>query len=45
MINKSIDLICNIMSERHGVFTESFTISFSNAGKTENMPEFKLDIF
>ena len=26
------------MSKRQGVFTENFTIFFSNAGKTENVP-------
>ena len=29
----------NIMSKRHGIFTEDFTIFFSNAGKNEYVPE------
>ena len=45
MKNKSIDLIKNIMSKRHSIFTGNFTIFFSNAGKTGNVPEFKFDIF
>ena len=45
MRNKSIDLISNIMSKRHGTFTETFTILFLDAGKTGNVPEFKFDIF
>ena len=32
-------------SNRQDVFTENFTIFFSNAGKTENVPEFKLERF
>ena len=31
MKNKQIDHISNIMSKRHGVFTENFTIIFPNA--------------
>ena len=45
MRNKIIDLISNIMSKCHGTFTENFTIFFSNAGKTGNVPEFEFDIF
>ena len=33
------------MSKRHGIFTEKFTIFFSNAGKTVNVPEFESDKF
>ena len=33
------------MSKRRGIFTENLTIFFSNAGKTENAPEFKFDLF
>ena len=29
------------MSKYHGTFTENFTISFSNVGKTGNGPEFE----
>ena len=39
--NKQIDHINKIMSKRHDIFTETFTISFSNAGKTVNVPEFE----
>ena len=46
MKNKSIDLISNIMSKRHGIFTENFTtIIFSNAGKTGDAREFKFGKF
>ena len=37
------DHISNIMPKCHGVFNEIFTISFSNAGKTENLPEFEFE--
>ena len=33
------------MQKRHRVFTENFTIFFSNAGKTENVPEFRCNKF
>ena len=33
------------MSKYHGTFTENFTISFSNAGKTGNGPEFEFEKF
>ena len=33
MKNRSIDVISNIMSKRHGIFTKNRTIFFSNAGK------------
>ena len=33
------------MSKRHGVFTENFTIFFSNAKKTENVQEFEFERF
>ena len=39
----SIDLRSNIMSNCQGIFI--FTMFFSNAGKTGNVPEFKFDIF
>ena len=45
MKNKSIDLINNVMSKPHGIFTENFTIFFSNVGRTANVSEFKFDIF
>ena len=28
------------MSKCHGIFTKNFTIFFSKAGKTKNVPEF-----
>ena len=31
------------MSKHHGIFTENFTIFFSNAGKTGNLPEFEFE--
>ena len=43
--NKRIDHISKIMSKHHGTFTENFTISFSNAGKTGNGPEFEFEKF
>ena len=45
MNNKLIDHISKIISKRHGIFTENFTISFSNAGKTGNVREFEFDKF
>ena len=45
MKNKQIDLTTTVMSKRHGIFTENFTISFSNAGKTRTVLEFKFEIF
>ena len=45
MKNKRIDHISKIMSKRHDIFTENFTIFFPNAGKTVNMPEFDFDKF
>ena len=45
MRNEIIDLISNIMSKRHGIFTENFTIFFLNAGKTGSVTEFEFDIF
>ena len=33
----------NTMSKCQGVFTENFTVFFSNAGKAENVPGFKFD--
>ena len=45
MKNKSINYISNIMSKLHGIFTETFTIFFSNAGKTINIPENKYSKF
>ena len=41
MRNKIMDLTSNIMSIRHGIFTENFTIFFSNAGKTGSVAEFE----
>ena len=41
MKNKQIDHMSKIMSKRQGIFNENFTISFSNARKTGNMPEFE----
>ena len=43
MKNKRNDHIGKIVSKRHGIFTENFTILFSKAGKTRNMPEFEFD--
>ena len=40
MKSKWIDDIGKITSKRHDVFTENLTISFSNAEKTGNLPEF-----
>ena len=45
MRNKSIELIRNIMSIPHGIFTENLTISFQMQEKNGNMPEFNFDIF
>ena len=45
MKNKRIDYISNIMSKSHCFFTENFTIFFSNAGKTGNLPEFEFKKF
>ena len=45
MKNRSIDVISNIMSKRHGIFTKNRTIFFSNAGKIENLPESNLAYF
>ena len=36
MKNKRIFHVSNIMSKSHGIFTENFTILFSNARKTEH---------
>ena len=33
------------MLKRHDTFTENFTIFFSNAGKTVNVPELEFDKF
>ena len=43
MRNKRIDHISKIMSKRHGISIENFTISFSNVGKTENVPKFEFN--
>ena len=43
MKTKRIDHISKIMSKRHDIFTENFTILSSNAGKTLNVPEFEFD--
>ena len=45
MKNKRIVHISKIMSKRHDIFTENFTIFFLNAGKTLNVPEFEFDKF
>ena len=37
MKNKRIDHISKILSKRYDIFTENFTIFFSNAGKTVNV--------
>ena len=44
MQNKIIDLMRNIMSKGHGIFTKNFTIFFSNGGNTGNVLKFKFDI-
>ena len=41
MENKRIDHISKIMAKHHDIFTGNFTIYFSNAGKTVNVPEFE----
>ena len=43
MNSKQFDHVSIIMSKRHDIFTENFTIFFSNAGKTVNVPEFEFD--
>ena len=45
MKNKQIDHISNLTSKRQGIFTENFTLLFSNAGKTGNVPEFEFGKF
>ena len=45
MKSKWIDHISKIMSKCHDIFTENFTIIFSNAGKTVNVLEFEFDKF
>ena len=45
MKKKSIGIIRNIIPKHHSIFNETFTNFFSNAGKTENMTEFRFDIF
>ena len=45
MKNKWIDHVSQIMLKRQDIFTENFTIFFSNAGKTVNVPEFEFDKF
>ena len=42
---KQIHHISKIMLKCHDIFTENFTIYFSNAGKTVNVPEFEFDKF
>ena len=39
MKNKRIDHISKITSKCHGIFSENFTMIFSNAGKTGNVLE------
>ena len=45
MKNKRTDHISKIMSKRHDIFNENFTIFFPNAGQTINVPEFESDKF
>ena len=45
MKNKRIDHRSKIMLKRLDIFTENFTIFFSNTGKTVNVPEFGFDKF
>ena len=45
MKNKRIDHISKIMSKFHDIFTENFTIFFSNAEKTVNVHDFEFDKF
>ena len=45
MKSKRIDHISKIMSKRQNIFTENFTIFFSNAGKTVNLPELEFNKF
>ena len=45
MKNKRTDHISKIMSKRQGIFTENFTIFYSNAEKTANVPEFEFNKF
>ena len=45
MKNKITDLMSNIMSKGQSIFTENFTIFFSNGGNTGNVLKFKFDIF
>ena len=42
MKNKPMDHISKFLSKRHGIFTKNFTIFFSNAGKTGNVPDLNL---
>ena len=39
--NERIDDISNIMLKSHVIFADIFTLCFSNAGKTVNVPEFE----
>ena len=45
MKNKRIDDISKRMTKRPSIFTENFPIIFSNAEKTENVPEFEFGKF
>ena len=45
MKNNRIDHINKIMSKLHDIFTKNFTIFFSNAEKTVNVPDFEFDKF
>ena len=38
-----VDHISKIISKWYDIFTENFTIFFSNAGKTVNLPKFEFD--
>ena len=45
MKSKQVDHISNTMSKHQGVFIETLPSIFSNAGKTENLPEFEFERF
>ena len=45
MKNKRIDYISKTMSKRHDIFTQNFTVFFTNAGKTVIMTQFEFDKF
>ena len=45
MKHKPIDHISKIMSKRHDIFADNYTIFFSNAGKSGKVPEFEFNKF